>query len=109
MPLNAGKRKLSCAARIKHDKEKQTAEDELLKKIPKVSCYFSAQPQSSNSSFRKSSTVVSLELQDDEVQEAVSDEDTESEKEDNYSAQLTQMIQQKGATTGQNILMNNHT
>jgi len=42
MSFNAGKRKLSGAGRRKIEKQKQTAEGELLKKIPKVSTYFSA-------------------------------------------------------------------
>jgi len=37
MSFNAGKRKLSGAGRRKIEKQKQTAEGELLKKIPKVS------------------------------------------------------------------------
>ena len=98
MSLNAGKRKLSGATRRKLDKEKQTAEGELLKRIPKVTSYFSAQPESSS---QMSSTIVSSELQEDEDQEGMLTEETELEEEDNDNTQSAQMIQQGGATTGQ--------
>jgi len=98
MSLNAGKRKLSGAARRKLNKEKETEEGILLKKIPKVTSYFLAQPESSS---QKSSTVVSSELQDDEGQEGVSKEENELEEGYDDNAQSAQMMQQGGATKDQ--------
>lgn len=98
MSLNAGKQKLSGAKRRKLDKEKQTAEGELLKKIPKVTSYFSAQPESSS---QNSHTVVSSELQEVEDQEGMLTEEIELEEEDKNNAQSAQVIQQEGVTTGQ--------
>lgn len=48
-PRDGGKKKLSGAERRKREKQKEVAESELLKKVPKLSTYFNV-PQASATS-----------------------------------------------------------
>jgi hypothetical protein len=93
MSANAGKRKLSGAGRRKMEKQKEALEGELLKKIPKVNTYFSAQPHSFP---QISCTPVSSELT--AHQEELLTEETsrtlQLEEEDNDNARSPDMTEQ---------------
>ena len=105
MSFNAGKRKLSGAGRRKIEKQKQTAEGELLKKIPKVSTYFSAQPASS---YQMSSDLISPEIEEEQEDMGIEEsQETLELDEGSENAHSAEMIEQgegeatATATTGQ--------
>ena len=94
MSFNARKRKLSGAGRRKIEKQNQTAEGELLKKIPKVSTYFSAQSASSS---QMSSDLISPENEEEEDM-GIEESQENLELEGSENAHSTEMIEQGEAT-----------